>query len=265
VFAGRFVVARAQSGGVYNSLCEEGIHPDNVDDGVGELINIATIDRDGPLTSSTVAISIEEAKQILAGIDDVVVTCQTGRAIAAANDCAECGRRFAAKDTRTIVMRSLYGTHQVQSPRWRTCRCDAGERSTFSPLTAMLIGRSTPELALVEAKLGAHMSYPAAAGLLAELFPTGRRIHRSEICRTVQHLAERLDGELEVDEFNYMNPRAIDRTKVPDMPMTVTLDGGYVHSSNQTSRRDGWFQAVCGTVTTHDGNTRRFGFVPGRR
>jgi len=45
--------------------------------------------------------------------------------------------------------------------------------------------------------------------------------------------------------------------------MTVTLDGGYVHSSNQESRRDGWFQAVCGTVTTHDGNTRRFGFVPG--
>jgi len=104
------------------------IHPDNTDaGGVGELIDIATVDREGPLTSSTVAMSIEEAKQILAGIDDVVVTCQTGRVIAAANDCAECGRRFAAKDTRTIVMRSLYGTHQVQSPRWRSCPC-AGQR-----------------------------------------------------------------------------------------------------------------------------------------
>ena len=28
------------------------------------------------------------------------------------------------------------------------------------------------------------------------------------------------------------------------------------------SRRDGWFQAVCGTVTRHDGQVRRFGFVP---
>ena len=46
------------------------------------------------------------------------------------------------------------------------------------------------------------------------------------------------------------------------MPLVVTIDGGYVHSSEQTSRRDGWFQAVCGTVSRHDGRVRRFGFVP---
>jgi hypothetical protein len=40
------------------------------------------------------------------------------------------------------------------------------------------------------------------------------------------------------------------------------IDGGYVHSSAQTSRRDGWFQAVCGTVTKADGGVRRFAFVP---
>lgn len=195
---------------------------DTGDDGVGELIEIATIHRDGPLTSSTVGMSIEEAKQILAGIDDVVVTSQTSRAVAAAGDCADCGRGFASKDARQIVMRSLYGTHHVESPRWWTCPC-AGDRSTFSPLSKMLVGRSTPELALVEAKLAAHISYPAAPGLLEELFPTGRRIHRNEIRRTVTHLAERLDGELDDDEFNYMNPRAIDRSTVPDMPMTQPL------------------------------------------
>jgi hypothetical protein len=48
------------------------IHPAN-GPGVGELIDIATIHRAGPLTSSTVGMSIGEAKQILAGIDDVVV------------------------------------------------------------------------------------------------------------------------------------------------------------------------------------------------
>ncbi len=70
------------------------------------------------------------------------------------------------------------------------------------------------ELALVEAKLAAHMSYPAAAGLLEEPFPTGRRIHRNELRRTVQHLATRLDDELDGDEFNYINLRGIDRTTV---------------------------------------------------
>ncbi len=116
------------------------IHTDNnVGDSVGELIDIATIHRDGPLSSSTVGLSIDEAKQVLAGIDDVVVTEQTARAIAAARECGDCGQSFASKDSRTIVMRSLYGTHVVESPRWWTCRC-AGERATFSPLTKMLVG-----------------------------------------------------------------------------------------------------------------------------
>ncbi len=126
----------------------------------------------------------------------------------------------------------------------------------------MLEDRSTPELAVVEAKLAAHMSYVASAGLLEELFPTGRRVHRNEISRTVTRIAVRLDQDLAEDEFNYVDPRTIDRSSGPDMPLVATLDGGYVHSSEQESRRDGWFQAVCGTVTAHDGSTRRFGFVP---
>ncbi len=231
---------------------------DSVD---GELIHIADIEREGPLAVSTVGLSIDEAKQILAGIEDIVVHEQAAEALANAADCHGCGRGFASKDSRSIVMRSLYGTHHIVSPRWWTCPC-AGERSTFSPLVAMLAERVTQELALVEAKLAAHMSYLASAGLLEELFPTGRRIHRNEISRTVTRLAIRLDEDLAADEFNYIDPTAIDRTSVPDMPLVATLDGGYVHSSEQRSRRDGWFQAVCGTVTAHDGKTRRFGFVP---
>jgi len=237
------------------------IHHDNEDCVDAELIDVAEIERDGPLGVSTLGLSIDEAKQILAGIQDVVVVGQAVTALADAANCDGCGRRFASKDSRTIVMRSLYGTHHVESPRWWTCPC-RGERSTFSPLAAMLAERVTPELALVEAKLAAHMSYQASAGLLEELFPTGRQVHRNEIARTVRRLAVRLDEDLAADEFNYIDPRSIDRSSVPDMPMVATLDGGYVHSSRQKSRRDGWFQAVCGTVTTHDGTTRRFGFVP---
>ena len=84
------------------------IHPDNLIDGddAGELIDIATIHRDGPVSSSTVGLSIVEAKQVLAGLEDVVVAEQAAHAIAAASECVECGRPFAAKDSRTIVMRS---------------------------------------------------------------------------------------------------------------------------------------------------------------
>jgi len=34
---------------------------------------------------------------------------------------------------------------------------------------------------------------------------------------------------------------------LPDLPpLLVGLDGGYVHSSTQTSRTDGWFEVVAG-------------------
>jgi len=36
-------------------------------------------------------------------------------------------------------------------------------------------------------------------------------------------------------------------------PLIVTLDGGYVHSSRQTSRKDGLFEAVTGTSTPAGG------------
>jgi hypothetical protein len=48
----------------------------------------------------------------------------------------------------------------------------------------------------------------------------------------------------------------------PDLPLVVTLDGGYVHSSRQTSRKDGWFEAVTGTSTPVGGGpTKVFAWV----
>jgi hypothetical protein len=47
----------------------------------------------------------------------------------------------------------------------------------------------------------------------------------------------------------------------PGLPLIVTLDGGYVHSSRQTSRKDGWFEAVTGTSTPADGPAKAFAYV----
>ncbi len=48
----------------------------------------------------------------------------------------------------------------------------------------------------------------------------------------------------------------------PGLPLVVALDGGYVHSSQQTSRKDGWFEAVTGTSTPGDsGPAKTFAYV----
>ena len=47
----------------------------------------------------------------------------------------------------------------------------------------------------------------------------------------------------------------------PGLPMVVGLDGGFVHSAEQRSRRDGWFEVIAGKVIPAEGHPRSFGFV----
>jgi hypothetical protein len=49
----------------------------------------------------------------------------------------------------------------------------------------------------------------------------------------------------------------------PDVPLTVGLDGGYVHASRQRSRRDGWFAVIAGKSMPAEGPAKCFGFVQG--
>jgi hypothetical protein len=47
----------------------------------------------------------------------------------------------------------------------------------------------------------------------------------------------------------------------PDLPIVVGLDGGYVHSSQQRSRTDGWFEVIAGKAIPADGRPACFGYV----
>ncbi len=41
------------------------------------------------------------------------------------------------------------------------------------------------------------------------------------------------------------------------------LDGGYVHSCDKTSRKDGWFEVIAGKSMTAEGAAKCFAFVHG--
>jgi hypothetical protein len=47
----------------------------------------------------------------------------------------------------------------------------------------------------------------------------------------------------------------------PNLPLTVGLDGGYVHASQQRSRRDGWLEVIAGKSMPTEGSPKCFGFV----
>lgn len=72
------------------------------------------------------------------------------------------------------MLRTLFGTMHLRSPRWRQCPCQPQTTRTFSPLAAALPERTTPELLYLESKFAGLVSYGLSARLLAETLPIGR-------------------------------------------------------------------------------------------
>jgi hypothetical protein len=100
------------------------------------------------------------------------------------------------KDARTILVRTLFGTLRLPSPRWHRCGCAPTSDRTFSPLAALLPERTTPELAYLETKFAGLVSYGLSARLLGEVLPLGRRLHAAEVRRRTHAVADRLEDEL---------------------------------------------------------------------
>jgi len=79
------------------------IEPDDANDVADvSVIDVATIER-RELAVDTLGLCITEAKTLLAGVQDVMVTAQAAEALRERERCDVCGRRFAHKDTRTLV------------------------------------------------------------------------------------------------------------------------------------------------------------------
>jgi hypothetical protein len=86
------------------------------------------------------------------------------------------------------------------------------------------------------------------------------------ICPVRHHVhavAQRLKDELAEERFSVIEGCPQDWVELPrpDLPLVVGLNGGYVHSSAQTSRRDGWFEVIAGKSMPTDGPAKCFGDV----
>ncbi len=228
------------------------------------LQEVAVLERTG-LRPDDVGLTLAEAKDLLLGVQRVLVERQVAEATAQQACCPACGRPRRHKGAHTIVVRSLFGTLRLPSPRLFHCPCQPQPARTFSPLATLLPERTTPELRYLEAKFAGLVSYGLTAQLLDEVLPLGRAIHATTVRNHVHAVARRLEVELGDEQPSFVAgcQRDWDQLPRPDLPLTVGLDGGYVHSCNQTSRRDGWFEVIVGKSVPADGAAKCFAFVQG--
>jgi hypothetical protein len=233
------------------------------DDDTSTVVHeVFTLER-GALASDTLGLHLDEAKELLRAVQSAIVEEQVHGALAAQVACPDCGNARRHKDAREIVVRSLFGTLRLASPRWWHCSCAVHQTRTFSPLAALIAQRTTPELQYLEAKFAGLVSYGLSAKLLADILPLGRPLHAAAVRLHTQAVAQRLEDELGDERWSFTDgcPVAWKDLPRPDLPLVVGLDGAYVHCSEQRSRRDGWFDVIAGKSMPDHGPAKSFGFV----
>src|SRR3954463_7005628 len=141
-------------------------------------------------------LSLAEAKALLAGVQQGLVTAQAASYAARHRGCPVCGRPRRSKGPYPILFRTAFGTVPLASPRFHRCRCQPAQPKTVSPLTALLTEHTTPELLYLETRWASLISYGLTAELLKEVLPIGRGANASTLRSHLHRVAARQEAEL---------------------------------------------------------------------
>ena len=225
---------------------------------------IAELERSS-LQPETLGLTLAESKTLLQGIQQRMVSEQVTEYMAQFNTCPDCGARRTKKGQHSLVYRTLFGKLNLISPRLYDCACHQPHqaRHSSSPLATWLEAHSSPELLYLETKFASLMSYGLSIRLLSEVLPIANEVNATSMRRHQQQIAERIESELGEEQFQFIKgcPDEWRRQPRPEPPLTVGLDGGYVHASDQKSRTEGWFEVITGKSVKADGDAKVFAFV----
>jgi glycyl-tRNA synthetase (class II) len=104
-------------------------------------------------------LTLSEAKQILAALQQRLVDQQTSAFVSAHAPCDHCGKSLRIKGYHPRTFRTLFGTVIRTSPRLYRCRGQRRKTTTFRPLTALLTDAAAPERLFMETKWASLVSY----------------------------------------------------------------------------------------------------------
>src|SRR5260370_15321300 len=107
------------------------------------------------LASESLGLQLDEARALLQTSQEAMVSAQVNSYLAKQPGCPHCGRVYRLKGRHEIVVRSLFGTLRLGSPRFRHCSCQglsspgAGKRYHHAILLAAFLRRHARQLRLL--------------------------------------------------------------------------------------------------------------------
>jgi hypothetical protein len=174
------------------------------EDGTPDKIEeIARLER-GQLRPEELGMTLAEAKGLMHGMQQTLVTEQIEEYVAQFKTCPHCGVKRTRKGQHPIVYRTLSGKLNLISPRLYDCSCQNQDRHSSSPLAQMLPTHCAPELLYLETKFASLVSYGLSVKLLTEVLPIADEINYTSLHRQLHCVAERIEGELGEEQFQFI-------------------------------------------------------------
>src|SRR5262245_14867412 len=238
------------------------------DDGHEETItDIVTLKKDSQRIEH-LGLTLKEAKQLLTTTQKRLLHHQVETFLDGCSTCPDCGAPLKAKGYQSRSFRTLFGTFKLSSPRLFHCRCRRRKTASFRPLSSLLPESASPELLFMETKWSSLVSYGLTVDALTDFLPLDVTLDVKTVRHDTLKVAERCEAELGEEQWSFIEgcPRDWGNLPIPDGPITVGIDGGYVRDWEAKKHH---FEVIVGKSTLafkrdeedETPSSKRFGFV----
>src|SRR6516225_9093434 len=133
---------------------------DGDSDTVGEGDGVLAVVERPDCSLADLGLSLAEGPSLLAKVQAALISKQVQWWISGQTHCQSCGAALSHKDSRSTVLRTVYGKVTAKTPQ-----------RVVHPLSKTLTRRVTPELEYLQAKWAAYLPYRQAAAMLKEVLP----------------------------------------------------------------------------------------------
>src|SRR5439155_3675397 len=116
------------------------------------------------------------------------------------------------------------------SPRLYHCHYKRRKTTSFRPVSLLLTESVAPELLLMETKWSSLVSYGMTVDALTDFLPLDVMLDVKTVRHDTLKVAERCEAGLGEEQGGFIEgcPRDWANLPIPDGPITVGIDGGYV-------------------------------------
>ena len=208
-----------------------------------DSVDLIEIDRPTGLAEiASLGLTLPEAKQVLARMQQALVAAQAHDHAVRRPGCSSCDGKCHIKDWRPHQISTLFGGVTVRLPRCLCTGCRRIEMGMSWPPHC----QSTPELDQLQAHLSALMTYRVAADVLKHLLP----VEASTSPETFRH------NTLKIGERLRDVAAARPATAAP--AISISLDSTFIRSRHDGERH---LEVCVGNVETPGGDRQVFGAV----